>query len=315
MTSLPDVNTDVAENLRTNYVGFAAFTILIWDHLDTFTSEVEYIWKGRKGIVVYLFLLNRYLTPLGFMVNLIAYLAPVWSGERCRHFIRFEGAMTLIGIHVVAIMMLLRINALYASNRAIVGCVFGLFMIMFTMNAWLLTRGEPVAHNPASGVHACTMIFPPSLSTIASSSAWLPLLYDSAILALTLKKTLPLVGKSNGTFMMQRLLEDGLIYYTAIFSVTLVLTIMIISAPPGLKNIAAQLELLITVTMMSRITLNLKKCAAKRLVNSLVCDPGSIVFQQSPVWPTRTGAASETIVFAPNPARDPEVGYRAPVDW
>jgi hypothetical protein len=30
---------------------------------------------------------------------------------RCRHFIRFEGAMTLIGIHVVAIMMLLRYAA------------------------------------------------------------------------------------------------------------------------------------------------------------------------------------------------------------
>lgn len=75
------------------------------------------------------------------------------------------------------------------------------------------------------------MIFPPSLcvfpapwlvvahnfdirSTIASSSAWLPLLYDSVVLVLTLLKTVPLVGKKNGTFMVKRLLQDGLIYYT-----------------------------------------------------------------------------------------------------
>lgn len=50
------------------YVGFVAFTILIWDHIDTFPAEVferaasfrpyvlmrmlqvEYIWKGRKGL-------------------------------------------------------------------------------------------------------------------------------------------------------------------------------------------------------------------------------------------------------------------------
>ena len=60
---------------------------------------------------------------------------------------------------------------------------------------------------------------------------------------------------------MKRLLEDGLIYYTcvlaffvfgmeddekcsAIFAVTLVLTIMIVAAPPGIKNITAQYALL-----------------------------------------------------------------------
>lgn len=51
-------------------------------------------------------------------------------------------------------------------------------------------------------------------STIASSSAWLPLLYDSVILLLTLLKTAPLAGKDKGTYMMKRLLEDGLIYYS-----------------------------------------------------------------------------------------------------
>ncbi|KAJ6521356.1 hypothetical protein DFH09DRAFT_1178801 [Mycena vulgaris] len=211
--------------------------------------------------------------------------------------------MTVIGIHIVAIMMLLRINALYSTQRGIVAGLFLLFMVMFCTNAWLLTRGEPVAHNPESGVRACTMIFPPNLSTIASSSAWLPLLYDSVVLALTLKKTLPLAGKRNGTWIMKRLLEDGLIYYTAIFSVTLVLTIMIICAPPGLKNIAAQLELLITVTMMSRITLNLKKSAHKRLRSSMVRDPGPIVFQSGSAWPTSGGAVLEADV------------YRHPADW
>ncbi|RXW21497.1 hypothetical protein EST38_g4361 [Candolleomyces aberdarensis] len=62
---------------------------------------------------------------------------------------------------------------------------------------------------------------------------------------------------------MKRLFQDGLVYYTAIFAVTLVLTLMIIFAPEGLKNITAQLELLLTVAMMSRITINLKKSVKK----------------------------------------------------
>ncbi|KAJ7366446.1 hypothetical protein DFH08DRAFT_834360 [Mycena albidolilacea] len=251
--AVPNVHDDIC-------VGFAAFTILIWDHIDTLATEVEYIWKGKKGIIVYLFLLNRYLTPLGFMVNLFAYLSPVWTNE---------GAMTVIGIHVVGIMMLLRIGALYSTQRIVIGAVFVLWLVMFSVNA----------------------------STIASSSAWLPLLYDSVVLVLTLRKTLPLLKKGSGTFMVKRLLEDGLIYYAAIFSVTLVLTIMIISAPPGLKNIAAQ----ITVTMMSRITLNLKKCAQERLQSTILRDPGSIVFR------------SVVSAFPTTPV-DAERGYRNP-DW
>jgi len=194
--------------------------------------------------------------------------------------------MTVIGIHVVGLMMLIRINALYSDKRFIVVAVGILWLIMFSVQAWLLSKGEAVTHNPQSGVRACTMIFPPSLSAIASSSAWLPLLYDSCVLILTLIKTVPATvggrripnrvpNRRDGSNIMKRLFQDGLIYYSAIFAVNAVLTIMIISAPPGLKNIAAQLELLVTVAMMSRITLNLKKLGSKKkLMGTTLADSG-----------------------------------------
>ncbi|KAF6756013.1 hypothetical protein DFP72DRAFT_990020 [Ephemerocybe angulata] len=203
-------------------MGFASFTVLVWDHVDTFAEEVI-IWMGEKGpseclvcTVGILFLINRYLTPLGFIVNL------------CDRFIRFEGSMTVIGINIVAIMMYLRIRALYHGNCWVLGGVLLLLLAQICMNAWLMTRSQRTSSTPSS---SCTMIFDPSISAIASSSAWLPLLYDTAVYGLTV----------------------------AIFAVTLVLTLMIISAPEGLKNITAQL----TVAMMSRITINLKKSARK----------------------------------------------------
>ncbi|KAJ7679755.1 hypothetical protein B0H17DRAFT_1077624 [Mycena rosella] len=218
------------------------------------------------------------------MVNLFAYLSSIWTPEVCKHFIRYEGSMTVIGIHVVGLMMLIRINALYPDKRFVPVAVGILWVIMFSVQAWLLSKGEPVTHNPNSGVRACTMIFPPELSTIASSSAWLPLLYDSCVLILTLIKTVPATVKNrrvrvpnrrDGSNIMKRLFQDGLIYYSAIFAVNAVLTIMIISAPPGLKNITAQLELLVTVAMMSRITLNLKKLGSKKkLMGTTLADSG-----------------------------------------
>ncbi|KAJ3909038.1 hypothetical protein F5879DRAFT_189175 [Lentinula edodes] len=45
-----DLISDATEVRDTNYVAFVGFTIMIWDHLDTFTTEVEYVWPrvGEK---------------------------------------------------------------------------------------------------------------------------------------------------------------------------------------------------------------------------------------------------------------------------
>ncbi|TFK38994.1 hypothetical protein BDQ12DRAFT_650639 [Crucibulum laeve] len=257
---IPSIIPDISETINTNYVGFASFTVLIWDHIDTFADEVEYIWKGpKKGLFVYLFLLNRYVTPLGFILNLFAYLSPSWTFERCARFVRYEGCTVSLAVEVVGLMMLLRIKAIYPEQKWISWGLGILLLFETVMNIWLISRAGPVLHNPHSGIHACSMIFDPAISAAASSSAWIPLLYDTIIFGLTLYRTVPPIRREEASYIIKRLLEDGLLYYSVIFSVTLVLTIMILSAPSGTKNIAAQTEQLITVAMMSRITLNLKK--------------------------------------------------------
>ncbi|KAJ7465239.1 hypothetical protein FB451DRAFT_1402944 [Mycena latifolia] len=250
--SLPNPIDDISDTIRTNFVGFASFTILVWDHALTFSDEVEYIWKGKKGPIIYLFIFNRYFTPLGFIINLFAYLSPSWTVERF-------GCTVAIAVEVVGLMMLLRINALYPTRRWITAMLGVLLVVETAINIWLISRGEPVLHNRASGVHACSMVFDPAISTAASASAWYPLLYDSIVFGLTVNRTLPAIRKKQAGFIVKKLLEDGLLYYSVIFSITFVLTFMIVAAPPGTKNICAQMEQLLTVAMMSRITLSLKK--------------------------------------------------------
>jgi len=270
MEKVPTVLEYLQENFQTNLVGLAGFTVLIWDHIDTFPLEVEHIWAKKKTMITYLFLLNRYLTPLSFIVNLYAYLGPasVWTPDRCAHFIRYEGATIVININIVGLMMFLRIRALYYSQIWVHVIVGFLLTVQIIIMAYLMTKGERVVHNPASGVNACTMIFAPEISSLASASAWMPLLYDSTIFGLTLNRTLPAIRNKSQSYVIKRLFKDGLLYYSIIFAVNAVLTLMIISAPPGLKNITAQLEQLLTVAMMSRITLALKESSSKELRKS-----------------------------------------------
>ncbi|EKM49745.1 uncharacterized protein PHACADRAFT_188785 [Phanerochaete carnosa HHB-10118-sp] len=166
--------------------------------------------------------------------------------------------MTVIGINITALMMLLR------GKPLVIGFVAAAFCVEFGTNAWLLSNGIPVRHSSPT-IHACTMIFDDSkVGGIASASAWMPLAYDTIVLALTLKRTLGPVRNKTAGKIAKVLLRDGILYYSVIFAVNLVLTLMIATAPPGLQNITAQLEYLLTVTMISRITLHLRKQARSR---------------------------------------------------
>ncbi|KAH9971454.1 hypothetical protein BJV74DRAFT_799140 [Russula compacta] len=221
---------------------------------------VEYIWKGRKGPAVYLFFLNRYLIPLSFMVNLWAYFRKSWSLTSCSHFVRYEGSMAMIGVTVVALMMFLRIRAMYSRFLSLQVFVLSILFTFIGINSWLLTRGIPVPHPAYPLVDSCTMIIDPKVpGALASSTAWLPLVYDTVVVFLTLNGTARFVRSQDTGKMFRTLLREGLLYYGVICSITLVFTIMITAAAPSVRNIAGQLQLCLTVAMMSRITIHLKR--------------------------------------------------------
>jgi len=258
---------DYRNSLLTKYVGLASFTILVWDHIITFSDEVELIWKGPKGPLVYLFFLIRYVIPLSFIVNLWAYFRTSWTLRLCSHFVRFEGAMTMTGISIVAMMMFLRIRALYRRVLAIQVIVIAILLTFIGINSWLLTHGIPVPHPAYPLVDSCTMIFDQRVPRpITSSTAWLPLLYDTVVVGLTLFRTSKALYSQTAGQILRVMLREGLLYYSVICAVTLTLTIMIVSATPSVRNITAQLELCLTVTMMSRITLHLKRFAHRSTI-------------------------------------------------
>lgn len=111
------------------------------------------------------------------------------------------------------------------------------------------------------------MIFQGISPGIASASAWLPWLYDTVVIILVVYKSLVIrreLGKKiarTRADLFRAFIRDGLLYYSVIFAANCSLTIMIIRVSPGLKNLMAQFEVLITVTAMSRITISIRKDA------------------------------------------------------
>ncbi|KIK33764.1 hypothetical protein CY34DRAFT_36610, partial [Suillus luteus UH-Slu-Lm8-n1] len=250
-------------------VGVLGFTILVWDHAITFADEVEIIWGRPKNLLTCLFLLNRYLTPVGFVVSLVG---------RCEHFVRYEGAMTAVGIQVVGLMMFLRVRAMYRDSRYVVIVVASLLFVWVAIGAWLLSHSMAVPHSPF--IHSCRLEFSDSVGGLASAWAWVPLCYDTVVFALTLNRTLPLIQNQEAGHIVHTLFTDGALFYSVMCAINLVFTIMVARAPQGLKYIAghptcadyefpavlSSTTFLYKVAMMSRITLNLKKEGARSSV-------------------------------------------------
>ncbi|KAG2028436.1 hypothetical protein BDR03DRAFT_988454, partial [Suillus americanus] len=196
---------------------------------------------------------NRYITPLGFIVNIVALTLPTWSTER--NFVRYEGAMAIIGVSIAQLIMLSRIYALYGGYRPATAIPGLLFLIWVALEAYVMARGEMVS--VVQQVHSCCEYINHSqyydtVRTLSAARAWMPLTYDSALFSMTIWRTLPLF-RSKGAGL--RLLYNGALYYTVICSANLILTVVIVRASPGQKGVAAQL----TVVMTSRVTLYLKK--------------------------------------------------------
>jgi len=260
MLTQGDIDTDYRNSVLTKSVGVASFTVLVWDHMLTFSDEVEYVWKGAKGRAAYLFLVNRYLIPLSFIVNLWAYFRTDWSQRSCHHFVRYEGSMTMIGISIVFLMMMLRIRALYPQNFSIQAVVFAIFIAFVSVNAYVLTHAAPVDHPAWPLVDSCTGIIDLGRA-LASSTAWLPLVFDTTVMFLTMYRTARSFKSGTKSDMVHVLFNEGLLYYSFICTITLILTIMINTADQGIRNVGSQLHLCLTVTLMSRITLDLRSFA------------------------------------------------------
>ncbi|KIJ53035.1 hypothetical protein M422DRAFT_243003 [Sphaerobolus stellatus SS14] len=239
----------------------------------TFGSKYSYIWNARnKKPILWLFLINRYVTPLGFIVNLNGRLKSEGYSNidysrhdlqpsylplgmlLCKRFVIYEGVMSIFGIAIASLMMIVRVHAIYAGNRYVMVVLGALFAVFVSLQAWLFTT-----------TGRCSLLFGEKkhIGKWTSSTAWSPLLLDTAAIVFVVWRTHDIlktkINRQSTSNVVNVLIRDGIMYYTVIFAVNLILAIMIVSSPNGIKNLCAQLQLLLTVTMMSRITLGLRK--------------------------------------------------------
>ncbi|EIM91402.1 uncharacterized protein STEHIDRAFT_153048 [Stereum hirsutum FP-91666 SS1] len=240
LTSELAVEKDLSQILVNKYFFLAALSVLMWDHLTTLPDEVQTVWKRKKGLPMYMFLLLRYYALLAMIVVAYGYFSPTMTGEH--------------------------VYAFYNQNRAILAGFLVVIAIQTAVGFWIWTfPGSGAAPDPINNeaFHFCVFLPPKRAGSLSPIFVLFDLAFETLIFVLTMARTLylyktyPVVGPRRNT-LMQCFIRDGAVYYFAIFSFNLMWSVMILHAPTGLRAIAAIPTSAFSATLISRITFNIR---------------------------------------------------------
>ncbi|THU81415.1 hypothetical protein K435DRAFT_785021 [Dendrothele bispora CBS 962.96] len=270
---MPEDSTLVADFRLTNYLYLAAFTLLYYDHFLTLGLEVNLIWRRSLGISSILFCLNRYFLPLGNIVVAYSLFSPSISPSSCKHLTLFHEILLGVSQLIVCINLSLRVYALYSQSRRILitlSCIFTALVVAVLVTNFYQRSIEPAQ---IGGCHTRNVGLVEATKT---ATFWeVVFVYDLVIFCLLLRRVMELrkdaLRSVNYTrqvpTLVKLLIRDGTIYF--MFMALMNLTNIFFLYFSDLRSALSGLASSISITMMSRLTLNLHETAEEGLYSTV----------------------------------------------
>lgn len=254
---MSDNVSSTEEVLLHNYLHMIAMSFVYFDHFITFDAEIEYLWKQPKTPSARLFFLNRYLAFFGNICVTVLVFTTI-SVTSCRHYNLVRQTLLIISQIIVCILLTMRIYAIYACSLRVLYCMVASAIILLGVSCWSLFGQKHVDSTPVSGCH----IGLDRDTAIRIASAWEALfVYDTIIFSFTLFKTYKERRNHITPDILSLILRDGAIYFAVMAFANLSNILTFYLAPPFLRGSLSSFASCISVTMMSRLMLNLHQTA------------------------------------------------------
>ncbi|KAI0826983.1 hypothetical protein BC628DRAFT_1319159, partial [Trametes gibbosa] len=227
-----------SHRLAAKMFSLASCVMLFYDIFITFGDEVEKIWKQRFTGATVLWFLNRYLSPLGYIVIIVSFHDPSWSKATCQRYVLYPEILKIFTATAVGTIFILRLYSIYSKSNVILYGFGTLLILELAIKIWAFTDG-------------IMLQLPP----------------DSVVFFATLYRTITLYRRTligEALSLITVIMRDGIMYFAAIFVSNLVTVLIFIFATPDLKVINASFSTLITSLMVSRLMLNLRSEVLRR---------------------------------------------------
>ncbi|KAH7925259.1 hypothetical protein BV22DRAFT_1089416 [Leucogyrophana mollusca] len=249
------------------YFGAVGVAILLYDYLLTFDLEITYIWRSAWTPIKVLYLCTRYI-PFADTAVMVLY-RDFLSGSSDRACYTAMGAATwmyAIGMSLAEIILLLRTWAIWGRNRWVgVGLIihaaatFG--GVAYSTNSYVSSTA--FSPSPAPQIRGCFITNGSNILYID----WLLLMIMEFvyITLISVKAHGFFVQGRNITFMYRALLEDGVLYFMILFSLSLVNFVMELTPVGSIGTttmLATPLRVIHSV-LSARIVLHIRQVGAQ----------------------------------------------------
>ncbi|KAI0246884.1 hypothetical protein BJV78DRAFT_94907 [Lactifluus subvellereus] len=260
--SLPDIDfPHTGAYIYLNSIfDLSAAVILYYDYALTLPREIQLLWPphNKLGWFTLTCLLNRYLPIFGHIPFVISYFVP-GSFPVCHRLHEYRRGLIMVLQTLVGTLCIIRVYALYGRCRRVLGLLLVIYVTAIINASVILTISRRTGNETAlviSSTRACNQITTAS-GGLYTALAWTGVLvFDSVIFFLTLYKAFT-IGK--GIFLLDVIVRDGAVYFSALFIMNLVNILTLRFAPPELKNSTATLTNVISTTLVARLVLNLRE--------------------------------------------------------
>jgi len=253
-----------AHGAAVNAMTLAGFTLLIYDHVLTFSDEVNYIWNARQGLVSVIFLLNRYIVPLVLAVDIYETMG-LSSGPTsvlfCKVWTVVQSYITIASFMSIHAIVAWRLYALHGGQAWIRRTLWVAAILYVSSSTAIITASLiPIISDLRPYHHECVGTIPTYLWT-----AWLPsVVFETLLFGLTVVAMLRQEQRRSFSTLSLLLYRDGMLYFVAVTICSLFSLLVWALAGPSLIGLARYFALAMVNLAGSRLVLNLKGFSAHR---------------------------------------------------
>ncbi|KAI0310716.1 hypothetical protein OF83DRAFT_1178265 [Amylostereum chailletii] len=270
-----DPVADSRATLIHGYLEVAALTFLYHDHLITFSVEASRLWPRAVSRPSFLFFLNRYVPFFGNILVSVFSFTNLADGEKltssfistafsCRRYGFARQILLLFNQVIVSLLLAMRIIALYRNTLRVTVFVIGTGLALLGVACWSLVGQHSTVIPDVVGCHLSVT----SKTGIHIAVAWeAQAAFDVLIFGLTIHRTLQarrLDGRGailSGSALIDMIYRDGAIYFFVMALANFSNIITFYFASPALKGVLSTFASCVSITMMSRLMLNLYEAA------------------------------------------------------
>ncbi|KAH7923760.1 hypothetical protein BV22DRAFT_562512 [Leucogyrophana mollusca] len=257
----------VADTQTSNYFVVSSAFALVYDSILIFPREYRHIWNGPFSIisVAYLILRYGYITQIGIGVAFY-----IWSNaplKFCEDWFQIQLWTSVVLLFPLSVIMAMRTYALYGRKTAF---KIGLTLLVIADNAsvisgWALESKEGNFMAPFVANSTCTL----RLASVNPDFAYIEFGtlagFDAIIFLLTVGRCLQLF-RTGQTRLVRNIFNDSLRYFTVMVTMTTACLATSVGLPESRQGLSYMLSAplrAISVTLISRMVLNLRQAAAR----------------------------------------------------